>query len=383
MRFLPYGHQTIDKDDVQAVVEALNGDWLTQGPNVERFEEELAASCDARHAVAFNSGTAALHAACAVAGIGPGDEVLTSPFSFAASANCARYVGADVGFVDIALQTLVSDASAFVGAATKRTRAIIPVHYAGRPLDLAGLASLRGQGVVVIEDAAHAIGAVGSQGPVGNCAASDMACFSFHPVKTVTTGEGGAVTTNDPALADKLRAFRSHGIVRRRPDGDASAGDWYYEIDKLGMNYRITDIQCALGRTQLAKLDFFVSRRGVIAMRYRELFSGSNVQLQEPVEHPLRHAYHLVVVLLPDGVERRAVYETLRAIGIGVQVHYIPIYWHPYYRRLGFERGLCVEAERAYAKCLSLPVYPTLSDSDVDYVAEQVLHAVESACVRN
>ena len=381
MRSLPYGHQTVEEDDVLAVTEVLGSDWLTQGPTIAAFEEELAARVGARHTVAFNSGTAALHAACAVAGIGSGDEVLTSAFSFAASANCARYVGASVGFVDIEPATLASPAEAFVAVATERTRAVVPVHYAGRPVDLAPLAPLRERGVVVVEDAAHAIGAVGPQGVIGNCAASDMACFSFHPVKTITTGEGGAVTTNDAELADRLRAFRTHGIVRRRPDGDPTAGDWYYEIDELGMNYRITDIQCALGLSQLGKLDGFLSRRREIAARYRELFDGTSVELPEPVAPGLVHAYHLVVALLPETVDRRRVYEAMRAAGVGVQVHYIPIYWHPYYRRLGFEPGLCPETERAYARCLSLPVYPGLADADVEFVATLLLREVESAYV--
>jgi perosamine synthetase len=381
MRFLPYGHQTIEEDDVEAVVEALGSDWLTQGPHVERFEQALAECCEARYAVAFNSGTAALHAACAAAGIGRGDQLLTPALSFAASANCARYVGADVGFVDVDGATLVSEADAFVDAATERTRAVVPVHYAGRPVDLAKLAPLRARGVTVIEDAAHAIGTVGPQGPVGNCSASDMACFSFHPVKTITTGEGGAVTTNDPVLADRLRVFRTHGIVRRRPDDDATAGDWYYEIDQLGFNYRITDLQCALGASQLAKLDRFVARRGEIAQRYRELFAGSDVLLQEPVQAPLRHAYHLVVVLLPDGADRKLVYDAMRTAGIGVQVHFIPIYWHPYYRRLGFERGLCPETERVYARCLSLPVFPAVTDDEIERVTTVLLREVERAHV--
>ena len=381
MRSLPYGRQTIEEDDVLAVADVLGSDWLTQGPTIAEFEHELAARVGAQEAVAFNSGTAALHAACAVAGIGSGDEVLTSAFSFAASANCAHYVDASAGFVDIDPATLSSPAEAFVEAATERTRAVIPVHYAGRAGDLAPLAPLRERGVLVIEDAAHAIGSVGPQGTVGSCAASDMACFSFHPVKTITTGEGGAVTTNDPELADRLRVFRTHGIIRRRPDDDPTAGDWYYEIDQIGMNYRITDIQCALGLSQLRKLDRFLDSRREIAARYRELFDGTQVELQEPVAAGQVHAHHLVVALLPDAVDRRRVYDAMRAAGIGVQVHYIPIYWHPYYRRLGFERGLCPNTERTYGRCLSLPVYPGLADADVEFVATLLLREVELAHV--
>jgi perosamine synthetase len=373
---LPYGRQTIDAADVRAVVDVLGGDWLTQGPTIAEFEQALADQVGAAHAVAFNSGTAALHAACAAAAIGPDDEVLTSAFSFAASANCARYVGAMPRFADTDPVTLVTPAEAFALAANERTRAVVPVHYAGRPVDLSLLAPLRERGIVVIEDAAHAIGSVGADGPVGNCASSDMACFSFHPVKTITTGEGGAVTTNDARLAERLRAFRTHGMVR---DPSGAEGGWYYEIDELGFNYRITDIQCALGLSQLSRLEEFVERRSEIADLYRTLLAGTGIEIPPPPPAGQVQAYHLVVALLPDGVERRKVYDLMRAAGIGVQVHYIPIYWHPYYQRLGFERGLCPETERTYARCISLPEYPTLADEDVDRVVRELLTAVEAA----
>lgn len=379
---LPYGHQTIDDSDIDAVVEVLRGDWLTQGPTVEAFEDDLKAVTGAGHAVAFNSGTAALHAACAAARIGEGDEVITSPLSFAASANCARYVGAMPAFADIDATTLETSAETFAAAAGSKTRAVVPVHYAGRPTDLAALASLRERGVCVIEDAAHAIGAIGPAGPVGNCATSDMACFSFHPVKTITTGEGGAVTTNDDELADRLRVFRTHGIERRAPADDPEAGGWYYEIDELGMNYRITDLGCALGIAQLRRLDSFIARRNEIAARYRGLLAGTAIEIAAPAADGQSHAYHLVVALLPEDVSRRAVYEEMRAAGIGVQVHYVPIYWHPYYRRLGFERGLCPETERAYARILSLPVFPTLEDDQVDRVVATLTASVDRASVR-
>ena len=373
---LPYGRQTIDAADIQAVVDVMGGDWLTQGPTIAEFEQALADRVGAAHAVAFNSGTAALHAACAAASIGPDDELITSAFSFAASANCARYVGAMPRFVDIDPATLVSPAEAFSAAANGRTRALVPVHYAGRPIDLSPLEPLRERGIVVIEDAAHALGSVGPDGPVGNCASSDMACFSFHPVKTITTGEGGAVTTNNASLAEKLRAFRTHGIVR---DASGAQGGWYYEIDELGFNYRITDIQCALGLAQLRRLTEFVERRNEIADLYRALLAGTGVDLPLPPPPGQIQAYHLVVALLPDEVDRRMVYDLMRAAGIGVQVHYIPIYWHPYYRRLGFERGLCPETERTYARCVSLPEYPTLADEDVQRVVRELLTAVEAA----
>ena len=379
MKQLPYGHQSIDEADIRAVVDVLHGDWLTQGPLVDEFEAALAARTGAKHAVAFNSGTAALHGACAAARLGDGDEVLTSGLSFSASANCARYVGAMPGFVDIEPSTLEATSDSFVSAAGDNTRGVVPVHFAGRPSDLSALAPLRERGIVVIEDAAHAIGAVGPHGPVGNCAMSDMACFSFHPVKTITTGEGGAVTTNDDELAHRLGAFRTHGIERRAPAEDPEAGGWYYEIDELGMNYRITDLQCALGVSQMTKLDSFLARRNEIAAEYRRLLADTDVELAAPAAEGQRHAYHLVVALLPEHASRRRVYDQMRAAGIGVQVHYVPIYWHPYYARLGFERGLCPEVERVYRRCLSLPVFPGVEDADVERVAATLLDAVAQA----
>ena len=379
MKQLPYGHQSIDEADIRAVVDVLHGDWLTQGPLVDEFEAALAARTGAKHAVAFNSGTAALHGACAAARLGDGDEVLTSGLSFSASANCARYVGAMPGFVDIDPSTLEATSDSFVSAAGDNTRGVVPVHFAGRPSDLSALAPLRERGIVVIEDAAHAIGAVGPHGPVGNCAMSDMACFSFHPVKTITTGEGGAVTTNDDELAHRLGAFRTHGIERRAPAEDPEAGGWYYEIDELGMNYRITDLQCALGVSQMTKLDSFLARRNEIAAEYRRLLADTDVELAAPAAGGQRHAYHLVVALLPEHASRRRGYDQLRAAGIGVQVHYVPIYWHPYYARLGFERGLCPEVERVYRRCLSLPVFPGVEDADVERVAATLLDAVAQA----
>jgi perosamine synthetase len=379
LKFLPYGHQAVDESDIRAVVDVLRGDWLTQGPVVEKFEAALVAQTGAQHAIAFNSGTAALHAACAAARIGDGDEVLTSALSFAASANCARYVGAMPGFVDIDPSTLGVPSDAFARAASERTRGIVPVHFAGRASDLSALQPLRERGVVVIEDAAHAIGAVGPHGPVGNCAASDMTCLSFHPVKMVTTGEGGAVTTNDDELAKRLRTFRTHGIERHAPADDRDAGAWYYEIDELGMNYRITDIQCALGVSQLRRIDSFLERRNEIASLYRQLLDGTSIDLAAGAPSGQVHAYHLVVALLPPEVSRRKVYDDMRAAEIGVQIHYVPIYWHPYYARLGFKRGMCPETERIYARTLSLPVFPGLEDSDVERVVATLHDAVAAA----
>jgi UDP-4-amino-4,6-dideoxy-N-acetyl-beta-L-altrosamine transaminase len=349
---IPYGRQQVDDDDIAAVVAVLRGDWLTQGPAVERFEAALCEVTGARFAVAFANGTAALHGALWAAGLGPGDLVATSPLSFAASANCATYVGADVTFVDIDPTTLNLDTRA-----VPECDALVAVHYAGLPVDLPALGT---RPRVVVEDAAHALGARTPDGPVGNCARSDLCCFSFHPVKAITTGEGGAVTTNAPELADRLRRFRSHGMVAR-PD----EGGWYYEIDEIGWNYRITDLQCALGTSQLAKLERFVTRRNDLAARYRRLLSDVPVEL--PPEAPAggRHAYHLFPVRVP---QRRDVYDAMRAAGIGVQVHYVPIHRHPAYARRGFAPEQYPETERAYAGLLSLPLHPGLTEADQDAV---------------
>lgn len=351
---IPYGRQLVEDDDVAAVVAALRSDWLTSGPRIDAFEAALCAQTGARHAVAFSNGTAALHGALVAARIGPGDRVLTSPLSFVASANCARYVGADADFVDIDPKTLNLEPGA-VGDCD----ALVAVHYAGLPVDLTAIPH---RPRVIVEDAAHALGASTPDGPVGNCARSDMCTFSFHPVKTVTTGEGGAVTTNSDALADALREFRNHGMVRR-PD----RGGWFYDIETLGYNYRITDVQAALGTSQLAKLERFVTRRNAIAARYRELLAALPIELPPAAPPESRHAYHLFAVRVS---ERRAVYDALHAAGIGVQVHYVPIYQHSLYAGTGRTGADFPETERAYEGLLSLPMYPALTDAEQDRVVE-------------
>jgi UDP-4-amino-4,6-dideoxy-N-acetyl-beta-L-altrosamine transaminase len=359
---IPYGRQSLDADDIAAVVAVLKGDWLTQGPAVEEFEAELCRVTGARFAVAMANGTAALHGALWAAEIGANDVVATSPLSFHASASAALYVGATPALVDIDPKTLNLDTGA-----VPECDALIAVHYAGLPVDLNTLAT---RPRVVVEDAAHALGATTDDGPVGNCARSDMCCFSFHPVKTITTGEGGAVTTNSPELAERLRRFRSHGSVPK-----PEHGGWYYEIDELGYNFRISDVQCALGTSQLAKLDRFVARRNEIATRYRELLAGLPVELAPEAPLGSRHAYHL----FPVRVERRhMVYDHMRGAGIGVQVHYVPIYRHPVYERLGFRPDDFPETERAYDSLLSLPMYPALTDAQQDDVIDALRSALTS-----
>jgi len=351
---IPYGRQSIDDDDIAAVTRVLKGDWLTQGPHVAEFEDSIAARVGARHAVAFSSGTAALHGAAAAAGLGPGDVVATTPLSFVASANCARYVGADVVFVDIDPATLNLDPEAMPA----HVDGLIAVHYAGLPMDL-GKLSIRPR--VVIEDACHALGASSPDGPIGNCARSDLCVFSFHPVKAITTGEGGAVTTNDAGLAESLRRFRSHGTVRK-PGG----GGWYYEMESLGFNYRLTDMQAALGTSQLTKLDRFIRRRRALADRYRTLLEDLPVQLPPEAPAGSVHPWHLFVVRTPD---RRRVYGELRAMGIGVQVHYVPIYHHPLYADR-VDRGAFPATEAAYEELLSLPLFPDMTEAEQNQVVE-------------
>ncbi len=364
---IPYGRQTIDDDDVAAVLAALRGDWLTQGPGVDAFEAALAEACGAPYAVAFSSGTAALHAACFAAGVGPGDEVVTSAITFAASANCAAYMGATPRFADIDPATWNVSAETIAAVVTERTRAVIPVSFAGLPAPVAEIRAAVGPEVVVIEDAAHALGARGPDGAVGDAVHADMSVFSFHPVKAVTTGEGGAITLRDPDLRARLLAFRSHGMTKdparlERPD----EGGWYMEQQDLGFNYRITDVLCALGRSQLAKLDRFVAARNAIAARYRAGLRGVGL----PPEATGLHAYHLFVIQARD---RRALYDALRARRILAQVHYLPVYLHPWYRRTyGYEPGLCPAAEDYYAGCLSLPCFPTLTEAEQDTVIDAV-----------
>jgi UDP-4-amino-4,6-dideoxy-N-acetyl-beta-L-altrosamine transaminase len=350
---IPYGRQWVDDDDIAAVVEVLRGDWLTQGPHVGEFEEKLCEVTGARFAVAFSSGTAALHAAAHAAGLGRGDTVHTSPLSFAASANAALYVGARPALVDIDPATLNLDPS----LVPKDADALVAVHYAGLPFDL-GLLEHRPR--VLIEDAAHAIGARTPDGPVGNCARSDMCCFSFHPVKTVTTGEGGAVTTNDAELASRLRRFRHHGI-----EPQPSEGPWVYDIPEVGYNYRLTDLQAALGTSQLGKLERYIERRTQLADAYRTSLAPLPLRLPPVAPAGVRHGYHLFPVQV---AERARVVEALRARGIGVQVHYVPIYRFTAYKSLGFRAEDYPQTEAVYAGLLSLPLYPSMTELDQEAV---------------
>jgi perosamine synthetase len=372
---IPYGRQAIDDDDIEAVTEVLRGDWLTQGPAVREFEEAVAASCQVDYAVAFSSGTAALHGAAFAAGVTTGTELVTSAITFAATANCGAYLGAVPRFADIEPDTWNVSARTIADALTENTAAVLPVHFTGLPAPVEEIRQLVGDGVRVIEDAAHALGAHTGDEPVGSCLHSDMAIFSFHPVKTIASGEGGMVTTRDPELRDRLALFRTHGITRDPALLEANHGGWYQEQHTLGFNYRLSDIHSALGRSQLRKLDRFVERRNRIAERYRHgLGDLEHLELAPAAGPGARHAYHLFVVRDRRGAEaRRLLYDGLRERDILAQVHYLPVYLHPYYRRTyGYEPGLCPVAERYYAGCLSLPCYPTLTEAEQDEVIAAV-----------
>jgi len=383
---IPYARQSVDDEDVQAVTAALLSDFLTQGPAVPRFEAAIASLVGARHAVAANSATSALHIACLALGLGPGDALWTSPITFVASANCGLYCGADVDFVDIDPRTfnLCADALARklhgASAAGKLPKVIVVVHMCGQPADTAAIGALARQyGVRVIEDASHAIGATLNGTPIGACTDSDICIFSFHPVKIITTAEGGMAVTNDPSLARRMERLRSHGITRdpaemtHPPDGP-----WYYQQIELGLNYRLTEMQAALGLSQLGRLDAFLARRRALAARYDALLQGLPLRPQAPLAGAVS-AFHLYVVrLMPDPAApgHRAVFEALRAAGIGVNLHYIPVPRHPYYAALGFRSGDFKEAERYYAEAISLPMYPGLSEAQLGRVVSALRDAL-------
>ncbi len=373
MSQIPYARQEIADADVAAVTEALRDAMLTQGPRVDRFEERFAEAVGARYAVAFNSGTAALHAAYFAARVGPGAGVVTSPITFAATANAALYLGAPVRFADIDPATVLLDPASAAASAGPDVRVLAPVHFGGQVANMEALGRLATErGWIVIEDAAHALGATyrtgdGRDHQVGACAHSAMCCFSLHAVKHITTGEGGVVTTNDESLYRRLGRFRSHGITRDRGEMRRDDGPWYYEQHDLGYNYRITDFQCALGLSQLSRLGDFVTARRRLAERYdRALATMTHVRVPA-VPAWSRGAYHLYVVRVAASV-RRAVFEGLRASGIGANVHYLPVYRHPYYRLHGCADVRRPHAEAYYAETITLPMFATLTEGEVDRV---------------
>lgn len=399
---IPYGKQHINEDDIRAVTEVLRSDWLTQGPKVEEFEKAMAQYCGAKYAVVVSSGTAALHLACLVAGIKQGNEAITSPITFIASANCILYCGGKPVFADIDKDTYNIDPAEIKKKITKKTRAIIPVHFAGLPCDMEAIKKIAEEyDLIIIEDACHALGAeyrIQNSGlktkeewiKVGSCSHSDMTVFSFHPVKHITTGEGGAVLTNNGKFYEKLLLFRNHGITKdteKFTNKDLAfslnpeslihnPNPWYYEMQELGFNHRITDMQCALGLSQLKKLDAFVARRRRIADIYNTAFKGNDIIMPQAPASGRVSSYHLYAVQIDFrrlAKGRARVMSELRENGIGTQVHYIPVHLQPFYReRFGYRKGDFPVAEAYYEKAFSLPMYPKMTDDDVAKVISNV-----------
>jgi len=376
--YLPYGRQWIDEEDIEAVVKALKGDFLTTGPYVSRFERAIADYVGAKYAVAFSNGTAALHGACFAAGIGEGDEVITTPMTFAASANCVLYRGGVPVFADIDEKTYNIDPQSVEEKITERTKAIIPVDFAGQPADLDPILEIAEKHrLVVIEDAAHALGAVYKGRKVGSI--SDMTMFSFHPVKLITTGEGGIIVTNNEEYYERLLQFRTHGITRDRSRMAEDHGPWYYEMQFLGYNYRLTDIQAALGLSQLKKIEKFLELRRRYAAMYNDAFKGMDELILPHQPEWAESGWHLYVIRLrPEklAASRREIFEALQRQNIGVNVHYIPVHYQPYYRKLGYDKGICPKAERVYEEILTLPLFPAMSEQDVRDVIEAVKRTV-------
>ncbi len=384
---IPYGRQHISEDDIKAVTEVLKSDFLTQGPAVPAFEKAVAHHCQAEHAVAVNSATSALHLACLALGVSKGDRVWTTPITFVATANCVRYCGADVDFIDIEPNTFNISAGQLetklkqAKIENRLPKAVIVVHMCGQPCEMAGINALSNQyGFHVIEDASHAIGSEYQGLPTGNCRYSDITVFSFHPVKIITTGEGGVATTNNPELAARMRLLRSHGVTRDPAEMQGEpTGGWYYEQIELGFNYRMTDIQAALGSSQLKQLSGFIHKRHTIAEQYTELLKGLPVEL--PWTHPDTYSsFHLYVIRLKtDKIKNPhpTVFQNLRDNGIGVNLHYMPVYLQPYYRNLGFAEGYCPQAEQYSATAISLPMYPDLDAVSQQHVADALHKAID------
>lgn len=375
---IPYGKQYIDDDDIAEVVRTLKSDYLTTGPRIPEFEQRFAEHVGAKYATAVSNGTAALHVACLAAGLKECHELITTPITFVASSNCALYCNARPVFADIDANGLIAPKE--IKAVLKPTsKIIIPVHYAGFPAALDQIRELAERNhSIVIEDACHALGAAFRGSRIGDCKYSDMAVFSFHPVKHITTGEGGIITTNSKDLDERLKTFRTHGIVKETASLIENHGAWYYEMQMLGYNYRMTDIQAALGISQLRKADRFVRRRQDIARRYDKAFSGLAELDVLHASDGCTASYHLYSILLHPSLKRsrKAIFESMRANGIGVQVHYIPVHYHPYYKALGFKKGSYPVAEEFYEREISIPMFYSMNDDDVEQVIEKVLHSV-------
>lgn len=377
--YLSYGRQSINDKDIQAVVEVLKGDYLTTGPYVKEFEERVAEYVGAKYAVAVANGTAALHMACFAAGIGQGDEVIVTPMTFAASANCILYCGGTPVFADIDPVTYNIDPKEIEKKITDKTKAIIPVDFTGQSVDMDEIRKIADKyGLIIIEDAAHALGSEYKGKKVGSQA--DMVEFSFHPVKPITTAEGGIVTTNSEDLYHKMLAFRTHGIIKDPELLIQNDGPWYYEQQYLGYNYRITDVQSALGLSQIRRLDSFVDRRREIVKRYNEAFNEFK-EIITPFEAEYSNSgWHLYIIRIKPQLlngARKEIFQALQAENIGVNVHYIPVYYHPYYKELGYEKGLCPHAEKLYDEIITLPLFPKMTNKDVQDVIEAVTKVID------
>lgn len=375
---IPYGRQDISEQDIAAVEKVLRSDFLTQGPAVPQFEQAIAKFCHADFGVAVNSATSALHIACLAAGVGPDDVVWTVPNTFVASANCARYCGARIDFIDIDTTTgnlCVAALAAKLKIAEQCNslpKVIIPVHFGGASCDMRAIHELTSPyGIQLIEDASHAIGGKYLERPVGNCEYSEMTVFSFHPVKIITSAEGGMITTNNASIAKRLAELRSHGITRAPEDLPENPAPWYYEQQTLGFNYRMTELQAALGLSQLHRLEEFVAKRNEIAHFYREQFKNSEVGFLD-IPSDVHSSYHLFVIQVDKKI-RRALFEALRSADIGVNVHYIPVHLQPDYKNLGFKEGDFPSAERYYNQAITLPLHPNLTDEELKYIVEQVI----------
>ncbi len=373
---IPYGRQTIEDDDINAIVEVLKSDYLTTGPKIAEFEKSVADYVGAKYAVAISNGTSALHAACFAAGIGPGDEVITTPITFAASSNCVLYCGGTPVFADIDPKTYNIDPDDIRKKITDKTKAIIAVHLAGQPCDMDEIHKIaKENNLIVIEDGAHALGSVYKGKKVGSL--SDMTTFSFHPVKPITTGEGGMIVTDNEEFYKKMVLFRSHGITRDKTMMTRNDGPWFYQQFDLGFNYRITDIQCALGCSQMKKLDRFLAKRKEIVLRYNEAFADCE-NIVTPYQLPeTESGWHLYIVQVKN-CDRKQIFEALRDKGIGVNVHYIPVYMHPYYQEHGYKDVHCKNAEEVYSHIISLPLYPGLTEEQQNYVID----TLKSLCER-
>ena len=373
---IPYSHQYIGESDVEAVKSVLQSDFLTQGTKVKEFEEKLANYCGAKYVIVFSSGTAALHGAYFATGLTKGDEIITTPITFLATANAALFLGAKPVFVDIQRDTGNINPNLIEGKITEKTKVIAPVDYSGQPADSEEIYKIAGKnGLLVVEDACHALGAEYKNTRVGLCKYSSMTVFSFHPVKSITTGEGGAVLTNRKDLYEKLLMFRNHGITKEKTKLiNKKEGLWYYEMQELGFNYRISDFQCALGISQLKKLDKFIQRRIEIVKIYKEAFKNNDF-FDLPIEKKdIKSSWHLYPIKLKDEYKdkKKLIFSSLRKKGLWVQVHYIPVYWQPYYQELGYRKGICPNAEDFYQREISLPLYYSMTDEDVGYVEEKL-----------